>query len=75
MTLVDNANVLEVSPKSYQLAQLFAESMKKGQISFPDWYNLIAAPWDESFSPDHADAITRMIYGVRHGLVKVVEPV
>lgn len=75
MTLGENTYLWEVNPTSYQLAQLFAETMKKGQITFPEWYNLISDPWDDSLSTDHVEAITRMIYGVRHGLVKVVEQV
>ena len=62
----------EISGSSTQLASLFAETMKKGQISFTDWNELIAAPLDTSFTPDDEDVLTRMIYGVRHGFVKVI---
>lgn len=62
----------EINSSSSQLASLFAETMKKGQISFTDWHDLIADPVDNSFTSDDEDVLTRMIYGVRHGFVKVV---
>ena len=62
----------EISSSSSQLASLFAETMRKGQISFTDWNDLITAPVDNTFTPDDEDVLTRMIYGVRHGFVKVV---
>ncbi|HBB32440.1 MAG TPA: hypothetical protein DDZ80_15990 [Cyanobacteria bacterium UBA8803] len=65
----------EISSSSSQLPYLFAETMKKGQISFADWYELITTPLDKAFNAEDEDAITRMIYGVRHGFVKVVEKI
>lgn len=62
----------EISSSSTQLASLFAETMRKGQITFTEWNHLIADPVDNSFTSDDEDVLTRMIYGVRHGFVKVV---
>ncbi|MCP2729524.1 hypothetical protein [Limnofasciculus baicalensis] len=62
----------EISSSSSQLAGLFAETMRNGQISFTDWNDLITAPVDRSFTSDDEDVLTRMIYGVRHGFVKVI---
>lgn len=72
MALTQKARLWEIGNSSYRLSQLFAETMKQGQISSSDWYDVITAPLDHAFSVDHEDAITRMIYGVRHGFVKVV---
>ncbi|MEQ8963189.1 MAG: hypothetical protein RLP02_35670 [Coleofasciculus sp. C2-GNP5-27] len=46
--------------------------MQTGQISFSEWYELMTAPLDDALSSEAEDAITRLIYGVRHGLIKVV---
>ena len=58
---------------SFDFSQLFAQSMKKGQISHSDWCELLITPMDNAFTSDHEEAMTRLIYGVRHGFVKVVE--
>lgn len=58
---------------SFDFSHLFAQSMKKGQISHSDWYDLLLTPMDNTFTSDHEQAVTRLIYGVRHGFVKVVE--
>ena len=63
----------EVGTNSFQLIELFSETMNQGQISFADWYELLAAPLDAPYSADAEDTLNRMIYGVRHGLVKVVD--
>lgn len=58
---------------SFDFSQLFAQSMKKGQISHSDWYELLITPMDNAFTSDHEEAVTRLIYGVRHGFVKVID--
>ena len=63
----------EVGTNSSQLVQLFSDTMNNRQISFADWYQLITAPIDDVHSADDEDTLNRMIYGVRHGLVKVVD--
>lgn len=73
MTLTKNAHWWAVSPSSYQLAELFAETMRKRQISFVDWYELVTAPLEDSSSTEAQDIIPRLIYAIRHGLVKIVE--
>lgn len=63
----------EVRTSRSQLVQLFSDTMNNRQISFADWYQLMTAPWDDTYSADAEDTLNRMIYGVRHGLVKVVD--
>ncbi|MCP2730830.1 hypothetical protein [Limnofasciculus baicalensis] len=63
----------EVGTNSSELIQLFSETMNNRQISFADWYQLMTEPWDDTYSADAEDTLNRMIYGVRHGLVKVVD--
>ncbi|MEQ8756101.1 MAG: hypothetical protein RID09_21670 [Coleofasciculus sp. G1-WW12-02] len=58
---------------SFDFSQLFAQSMQKGKISLADWYELLVMPMDNTFTSDHEEAVTRLIYGVRHGFVKVVD--
>jgi hypothetical protein len=60
---------------SCRLTELFTEVIRSRQISFADWYELMTAPLDNSFSEYEGDLITRLIYAVRHGLVKVVDEV
>ncbi|MEQ8756183.1 MAG: hypothetical protein RID09_22100 [Coleofasciculus sp. G1-WW12-02] len=61
-----------VSHSSSHLALLFAETMQTGQISFSEWYELMTAPLEDALSPEAEDAITRLIYGVSHGLIRVL---
>ncbi|HBE19891.1 MAG TPA: hypothetical protein DEG17_09055 [Cyanobacteria bacterium UBA11149] len=70
---MNNFEPEEVGTNSSQLVQLFSDTMNKRQISFADWYELLAAPLDAPYSADAEDTLNRMIYGVRHGLVKVVD--
>lgn len=63
----------EVRTNSDELVELFSDTMNNRQISFADWYQLMTAPWDDTYSADAEDTLNRMIYGVRHGLVKVVD--
>lgn len=63
----------EVGTNLSQLVQLFSDTMNNRQISFADWYQLMTEPWDDTDSADAEDTLNRMIYGVRHGLVKVVD--
>ena len=74
MIAVQKVCLREISGTSSHLASLFADTMKRGQISFTDWNELITTPLDHTFTPDDEDVLTRMIYGVRHGFVKVVYP-
>lgn len=73
MPLAKNFYLWEVSTNSYRLTELFAETMRKRQISLADWYELITAPLDDSFSAEEQDIVTRLMYGVRHGLIRIVE--
>lgn len=60
---------------SCRLTELFTEVIRSRQITFAEWYELMTAPLDNSFSEYEGDLITRLIYAVRHGLVKVVDKI
>ncbi|HAA26450.1 MAG TPA: hypothetical protein DCE56_00675 [Cyanobacteria bacterium UBA8553] len=60
---------------SSRITELFTEVIRSRQITFAQWYELMTAPLDSSFSEYEGDLITRLIYAVRHGLVKVVDEV
>ena len=60
---------------SCRLTELFTQVIRSRQITFTDWYELMTAPVDKSFSQYEGDLITRLIYAVRHGLVKVIDEV
>lgn len=60
---------------SCRLTELFTEVIRSRQITFAQWYELMTAPLDNSFSEYEGDLITRLIYAVRHGLVKVVDEI
>ncbi|HEY9707063.1 MAG TPA: hypothetical protein V6D48_02540 [Oculatellaceae cyanobacterium] len=60
---------------SCRLTELFTEVIGSRQITFAEWYELMTAPLDSSFSEFEGDLITRLIYAVRHGLVKVVDEI
>ena len=55
------------------LAELFCNAICTGQITYREWYDLMTAPFNESFSVDDEDLITRLIYAVRQGRVKIIE--
>jgi hypothetical protein len=55
------------------LAELFCNAICTGQITYKEWYDLMTAPFNESFSVDDEDLITRLIYAVRQGRVKIIE--
>ncbi|NEQ21276.1 MAG: hypothetical protein F6K28_19035 [Microcoleus sp. SIO2G3] len=62
-----------VRSNSCNLAELFCNAICTGQIMYTDWYDLMTAPCNESFTLDDEDLITRLIYAVRQGRVKVIE--
>ena len=62
-----------VRSNSCNLAELFCNAICTGQIMYTDWYDLMTAPFNESFSLDDEDLITRLIYAVRQGRVKIIE--
>lgn len=72
MILAEKVKRQNVSRSSCNLALVFAQTMQTGQISFSTWYELMTEPLDETLSSEAEDAITRLIYGVRHGLIKVI---
>lgn len=72
MILTEKIQQRDVNRSSSHLALVFAQTMQTGQITFSQWYELMTEPLDETLSSEAEDAITRLIYGVRHGLIKVV---
>ncbi|HBB34355.1 MAG TPA: hypothetical protein DDZ80_16500 [Cyanobacteria bacterium UBA8803] len=73
MNPMEEAEREKANVSSCHLAPIFADIMRQGQIAFADWHELMTAPWDSSFNSCDEDIITRLIYGVHRGLVKVVE--
>jgi hypothetical protein len=73
MKNAQDADCYLVCSVSGRLAELFAQVMDKGQVAFIDWQELMTAPLTNSFTQDDEDLITRLIYAVRTGLVKVVD--
>jgi hypothetical protein len=45
------------------------------EISFADWHDLMTAPLDHSFTQEDEDLLTRLIYAVRQGWVKIVDEI
>lgn len=72
MILLENRPRQDTSRSLSHLALLFADTMQTGQISFTEWYELMTAPLEDALTPEAEDAITRLIYGVRHGLIRVI---
>ena len=65
----------KTSTSSSKLPELFAKVIHTHQISFADWHELMTAPLDTSFTQEDEDLLTRLIYAVRQGWVKVVDEV
>ncbi len=65
----------KTSISSAKLPELFARVIHTHQISFADWYELMTAPLESSFTQEDEDLLTRLIYAVRQGWVKVVDEV
>jgi hypothetical protein len=63
------------SISSCRLPELFARVIHTHQISFADWYELMTAPLDGSFTQEDEDLLTRLIYAVRQGWVKIVDEI
>lgn len=58
---------------SSRLPELFARVIHTHQITFTDWYELMTSPLDQSFTQEDEDLISRLIYAVRQGWVKVID--
>lgn len=63
------------SISSCRLPELFAKVIHTHEISFADWYELMTAPLDQAFTQEDEDLLTRLIYAVRQGWVKIVDQV
>lgn len=63
----------EVCMNSSQLTELFAQTTSTQKISFADWYEVMTAPSDQNCTEYEIALIRRLLYGVRQGLVQVVD--
>ncbi len=63
------------STSSCRLPELFAKVIHTHEISFAEWYELMTAPLDKAFTQEDEDLLTRLIYAVRQGWVKIVDKV
>ena len=63
----------EVCMNSSRLTELFAQTTSTQKISFTDWYELMTAPSEQNCAEYEFALITRLLYGVRQGLVQVVD--
>ncbi len=55
------------------LEELFAEILIKGEIRRRDCYRLKLALLSDCLSEDHHAIITRLLYSVRRGTIKVID--
>jgi hypothetical protein len=67
------ADLYEVCLLPYTLPEFFAEATYTRQIRFADWHRIMTAPLDNSFTEEDGDLITRLLYGVQQGFLKVVD--
>jgi hypothetical protein len=58
---------------SSRLTELFAQTISTHKITFADWYELMSTPLEKDCAGYECDLITRMLYGVRQGLVQIVD--
>lgn len=65
----------EICLISSRITEVFAQAISTHQIAFSDWYDLMTAPLESVCAEYESDLITRMLYAVRQGLVKVVDEV
>ena len=65
----------EVCLRSSRLTELFAQTIYTHKIAFADWYELMTAPLEKNCAEYEYTLITRMLYGVQQGLVKIVDEV
>lgn len=73
MKNVTDRDLSTVCLNSYYLTKLFCDAICTGQITYKEWYDLMTVPFSGSPSLDDEDLITRMIYAVRQGRIKIIE--
>lgn len=57
------------------MAELFAQTSLTGRLTLADRYGLLAALLQDSLADEDRQAIDRLIYGIRHGRVTVVDEI
>ncbi len=70
-----NNDLYEICLISSRLTELFAQTISTHKIAFADWYEVMTAPLESDCAEYECDLITRMLYAVRQGLVKVVDEI
>lgn len=71
----NNDDWYEVCMISSRLTELFAQTSYTQKISFADWYEVMTAPLEKNCAEYEFALITRLLYGVRQGLVQVVDEI
>lgn len=61
------------SLQQFSLEELFAESLIKGQIEPKDCYRLKLALLSDFLTEDHHAIISRLLYSVRRGRIKIID--
>jgi hypothetical protein len=54
------------------IAELFAQSLERGQITLEERYGLMAALLNNSLTEDEKSAINRLLHFVNQGRLKVI---
>jgi hypothetical protein len=57
----------------FSLEELFAESLIKGEMERKDCYRLKLALLSDFLTEDHHAIITRLLYSVRRGRIKIID--
>lgn len=72
---MNNDDWYEICLISSRLTELFAQTTSTQKISFADWQEVMTAPLEKNCAEYEFALITRMLYGVRQGLVQVVDEI
>lgn len=75
MMITQETDWYEICVISSRLTELFAQTIATHQIAFSDWHEIMTSPLENSCAEYESDLITRMLYAVRQGIVKVVDEV
>jgi hypothetical protein len=68
-----NCHLCKVCLLPEAIAELFAEVVQKGQITFTDCYGLMTALLNSSLTEEEINSINRLLRSVDKGRLKVVD--
>lgn len=71
----NNDDWYEVCMISTRLTELFAQTTYTQKITFADWHEVMTAPLETNCAEYEFALISRMLYGVRQGLVQIVDEI